>query len=246
MARIRSIKPDFFRHEALQEIEAANPGQYIMLVFAGLWTQADRRGRFAWKPRQLKLDILPFLDFDISLTLDTLARHGFVQRYSVDGSDYGCIPTFEDHQRISGQEAQSDGKYPGPPRKQQGSTKEHPECPGNGVRSTDIGKGKGEARSRARPLPADFDLTEEREAYARVQGLNDAPSVFAHFADYHKAKGSTFKDWDAAWRTWCRREAGYIRERGAKHGASRKGAYQRVLEANGLGGAIEGTAVRIK
>lgn len=24
------------------------------------------------------------------------------------------------------------------------------------------------------------------------------------FADYHTAKGSTFKDWDAAFRTWCR------------------------------------------
>ena len=57
MARIRTIKPEFFRHEALFEAEH-RAGLPLRLAFAGLWTAADREGRFKWRPRQLKLDVL--------------------------------------------------------------------------------------------------------------------------------------------------------------------------------------------
>lgn len=114
MPRIRTVKPDFFRHEQLQDLEAANPGQYPMLVFAGLWGHCDKAGRFEWKPRQLKLDILPFLNYEMAKTLTLLEAHQFVRRYTVDGKEYGCIPTFSEHQRINGKESQEPEKYPQP------------------------------------------------------------------------------------------------------------------------------------
>ena len=115
MARIRTIKPEFFRHEGLQDIEAANPGRHVMLVFAGLWGHCDKHGRFEWKPRTLKLDILPFLNFDMAGTLEILRAGGFVRKYrGEDGRDYGEIDSFEKHQRISGKEAQESGKFPEP------------------------------------------------------------------------------------------------------------------------------------
>lgn len=114
MARIRTIKPEFFRHEGLQDLEAANPGAYVMLVFAGLWGHCDKAGRFEWKPRTLKLDILPFLDFDMAATLEILARAGQVRRYESNGKQYGVIESFADHQRIGGKEAQEDAKHPEP------------------------------------------------------------------------------------------------------------------------------------
>lgn len=114
MGRIRTIKPEFLRHEGLQDLEAANPGKYPMLVFAGLWTAADKLGRFEWKPRTLKLDILPFLPFDMAETLALLEGAGHVVRYVVDGKEYGLIPGFKEHQRITGKEAQSPAKYPAP------------------------------------------------------------------------------------------------------------------------------------
>lgn len=113
MSRIRTVKPEFFRHELLQELEMLHPGQHVMLTFAGLWTQADSKGRFRDKPRVLKLDILPFIDFDISKTLDILASHGFIQRYEVEGEQYGQVIAFETHQRITGKEATDGEKYPG-------------------------------------------------------------------------------------------------------------------------------------
>ncbi|MGA9855322.1 MAG: hypothetical protein WBR29_08620 [Gammaproteobacteria bacterium] len=33
------------------------------------------------------------------------------------------------------------------------------------------------------------------------------------FTNHHKAKGTTMKDWDAAWRTWVCREATYSKGR---------------------------------
>lgn len=115
MARIRTIKPTFFRHEGLQELELCHPGKYPMFVFAGLWGHCDKLGRFRWKPRTLKLDILPFLPFDIADTLAILEQSGCVRRYVVDGKEYGLIPTFTDHQRINGKEAQEPCEFPDPP-----------------------------------------------------------------------------------------------------------------------------------
>lgn len=121
MARIRTIKPDFYRHEGLQDLEAANPGKYCMLVFSALWGHCDKAGRFEWRPRTLKLDILPFLAFDMADTLAALCEAGFVTKYEVDSKEYGLIKSFQEHQRINGKEAQEQEKYPKPPENKQGS-----------------------------------------------------------------------------------------------------------------------------
>lgn len=132
MARIRTIKPEFFRHEAIQDLEAANIGDCCMLVFEGLWTQCDNQGIFPYKPRQLKLDILPFLNFDMKKTLELLENAGFLYKYSINEKQYGIIPSLPEHQRFNGKEAGEEGrKYPPPlsnfceaPGKQQGSNGE--------------------------------------------------------------------------------------------------------------------------
>lgn len=107
MARIRSIKPEFFRHEALFEAEKATKLP-LRIAFAGLWTAADREGRFRWSPRQIKLDCLPYDDCDFSRVLDALVTRGFIVRYEVDGKEYGCIPSWHQHQVINNREKASD------------------------------------------------------------------------------------------------------------------------------------------
>src|SRR6185437_5481600 len=92
MGRIRTIKPDFFRHELLQELENTHPKLRPMLVFAGLWTCCDKNGCFEWKPKTLKLDILPFLQFNIAGSLELLSTYGLVVKYEIDGKCYGEIP----------------------------------------------------------------------------------------------------------------------------------------------------------
>lgn len=111
MARIRTIKPEFFRHEDLFEAEKAE-GLPLRLAFAGLWTAADREGRFVWKPRELKLDCLPHDSLDFSQVLDALAMRGFIVKYHVDDKHYGFIPSWAKHQVINNRESES--RIPGP------------------------------------------------------------------------------------------------------------------------------------
>lgn len=98
MARIRSVKPEFFRHERLQALEVENPGAHCMLTFAGLWIICDRAGRFEWKPRTIHLDILPFVEFDIGQTMRLLAASEFIEKYEILGKVYGHIPSWTEHQ----------------------------------------------------------------------------------------------------------------------------------------------------
>ncbi len=113
MSRIRTIKPEFFKHEQLFDAEAET-GLPLRLAFAGLWTCCDKAGRFEWRPRALKTDVLPYDDVDFSRVLDALVTRGFVVKYRVHGKDYGVVPGFERHQVINNRE--TDSKLPPPPQ----------------------------------------------------------------------------------------------------------------------------------
>lgn len=106
MARIRTIKPSFFKHEELFDAEKST-GLPLRVAFSGLWTVCDREGRFAWKPRALKTDVLPYDDVDFGEVLDALAKFGFIVKYSADGREYGCVPSWTDHQVINLRETKS-------------------------------------------------------------------------------------------------------------------------------------------
>lgn len=106
MARIRTIKPDFFSHWALYQLEKETKLP-CRLAFAGLWTVADREGRFRWIPQQLKIGCLPYDDVDFSRVLDALATRDFIVKYRVDSVDYGYIPSWNTHQVINNRESDS-------------------------------------------------------------------------------------------------------------------------------------------
>jgi hypothetical protein len=55
-------------------------------------------------------------------------------------------------------------------------------------------------------LPEDWTPTESHAALASEHDL-DLVAERAQFEDHHRAKGSTMKDWDAAFRTWLRNAA---------------------------------------
>ena len=112
MARIRTIKPSFFRHRDLFLLEQAS-GLPVRVAFAGIWTVADRDGRFRWRPEELKLDCLPYDGVDFSEVLAALQGAGFVQMYAVDGKEYGVVPSWSDHQVVSPREAKSTLPEPG-------------------------------------------------------------------------------------------------------------------------------------
>lgn len=142
MPRKREVKPDFYTHWDLYELdEEAGTGGLIRLSYQGLWACADREGRFEWKPKRLKHHIIPHDSADFGEILNHLHRGGFIRRYVVDGRDYGWIPTFKEHQRVHPDEARSKLPVPtasntisyDPMRSHEipGDSEESPEIPGN-------------------------------------------------------------------------------------------------------------------
>ena len=93
MARSRNIKPGFFQNETLAELPPL-----ARLAFIGMWTVADFKGCFEYRPKRLKVQILPYDDCDIREIVANLAVHGFINVYQVDGAQYIKIINFTKHQ----------------------------------------------------------------------------------------------------------------------------------------------------
>lgn len=93
MARARNIKPGFFQNDLLAEIEPIG-----RLLFAGLWTIADRAGKLEDRPKRIKAAVLPYDDCDVNQLLSELARYGFVVRYESEGEQFIQVQNFAKHQ----------------------------------------------------------------------------------------------------------------------------------------------------
>lgn len=121
MARKRDLYPGFFKNEDLGEIEPLG-----RLLFAGLWTYADREGRLEDRPKKLRGEILPYDNCDGDELLNQLAIKGFIVRYEVNGTGYiqvanwykyqhphpkeiaSIIPAQDDHEETPAQDAVQD------------------------------------------------------------------------------------------------------------------------------------------
>ena len=112
MGRIRTVKPELFKHERLFDAEQET-GLPLRLAFIGLFTACDREGRFNWRPRSLKTDVMPYDDIDFSRVLDALLTRGFLVKYEIGNDVYGCIPSWKDHQFVNNKEAKSRLPNPG-------------------------------------------------------------------------------------------------------------------------------------
>jgi hypothetical protein len=109
MQHIRSVKPEFFQHEEVAELQP-----FARLAWIGLWTCADKHGRFEWKPKSLKVKVLPFDSVDFETLLAELMAHNFIEQYEVDGQLYGYVVNWSKHQGIGTREKDSNAAYPAP------------------------------------------------------------------------------------------------------------------------------------
>lgn len=103
MARARNLKPGFFTNDLLAEVAPLG-----RLLFAGLWTLADREGRLLDRPRKIKAELLPYDDADIDALLAALAERGFLARYQADGVQVIQIVNWSKHQQPHVNERASD------------------------------------------------------------------------------------------------------------------------------------------
>ncbi len=92
--RARNIKPGFFSNEELAELPAE-----ARLLFAGLWTLADRDGRLEDRPKRIRGTLFPFDDWNIDSLLELLAKCNCITRYVVNDRKYIWIKSFLKHQK---------------------------------------------------------------------------------------------------------------------------------------------------
>lgn len=72
---------------------------------------------------------------------------------------------------------------------------------------------------RATGPPDHLLITDSMRQWAREHDVTvDLAAETQQFLDHHRAKGSTFKDWTAAWRTWMRRTEKYAPKQPANAG----------------------------
>ena len=97
MARIRSIKPQFWTSEQVAE---CSPN--ARLLFIGLWNFCDDYGIHPASVKRLKMEIYPSDDFhseDIRRMIGELLANGLIEEYEIDGAQYWRVTGWDKHQK---------------------------------------------------------------------------------------------------------------------------------------------------
>lgn len=110
MARIRSIKPEFWSSEQIM-----NCSRDARLLFIGLWNFVDDAGRSPNSAKTIRAQVFPG-DEDVKAEsvrrlLDELSTNGLLRFYEVDGRSYLKVTGWH-HQKI---DRPRPSKYPQPP-----------------------------------------------------------------------------------------------------------------------------------
>lgn len=98
MARIRSVKPEFWTSEQITE---CSPN--ARLLFIGLWSFSDDSGIHKASLKRLKMEVFPSDDFTaeiMGLLVGELISAALIQQYDVDGHGYWRVTGWTKHQRI--------------------------------------------------------------------------------------------------------------------------------------------------
>lgn len=107
MARIRTVKPEFWTDEKVVECSIL-----ARLLFIGLFNFANDMGCLERSPKRLKMQIFPADALDCEPLIQELITHGLLIEYSVNDVCYLQIKGFLKHQKINRPSA---SKIPLPP-----------------------------------------------------------------------------------------------------------------------------------
>ena len=97
MARIRTIKPEFWTSEQVMECSTTS-----RLLFIGMWNFCDDAGNHPAAYRTLKAEVFPADDFtalQVEALVSELISAGLVEEYEADGKRYWHVTGWH-HQRI--------------------------------------------------------------------------------------------------------------------------------------------------
>lgn len=141
MARIRTIKPEFWTDDALTECSVS-----ARLLFIGTWNFADDYGNLDRSAKQIKARIFPLDSINCEPLIQELLAQKLLVEYEVEGKKYLHIQGFAKHQVINRP------SKPGVPAFDQA----HATLREDSVRTPAGREGKGgEGKGRKGPAPAE-------------------------------------------------------------------------------------------
>lgn len=240
MARIRTIKPEFWVSEQIAECSTN-----ARLLFVGLWNFCDDRGVHPARARTLKAEVFPMDDFSAQQVqgwVNELIAAGLVAHFSAaDGQDYWHVLAWEKHQKID----RPSFKYPDPnSTSDQRSLDEHSTNPrrapppGRESKGRERSEGdstnahrtptKPEAKKRKTPMPENFGISDQVRTWAAGKGFGDLDQHLESFKDKCQANGYTYVNWDAAFMEAIRGDWAKLRQGavGGKSTGSQKPAWE--------------------
>jgi hypothetical protein len=225
MARLRTIKPEFWVSEQVAECSAS-----ARLTFIGIWNFCDDGGVHPAKPRTLKAEIYPMDDFTVGQVegwVNELLRAGLLAPFSSeDGGEYWHVTGWERHQKID----RPTFKHPSPPQVSatprraiaEDSARPRDGVETNGVETNGV-ESSGEAvavaaattRTHKVPtksaLPAGFTVSDQVKAWATGKGFEHLAEHLEAFKTKALAKGYAYADWDAAFMEAIRKDWAGVR-----------------------------------
>lgn len=95
MARIRTIKPEFFEDENIAE----QLSDQLKLLWIGIWTLCDRDGKMEDRPKFIESKVFPYNKINIEDALNKLHNLGYIQRYAVQEKKYIKSKNFLKYQK---------------------------------------------------------------------------------------------------------------------------------------------------
>jgi hypothetical protein len=236
MARIRTIKPEFWVDEKLSPLSPIT-----RLVFLGLISQADDAGRLVDNPRLIDGLLFPETEDSSRESLDVLCRLGRILRYqSSSGQKLIQIVGWPRHQKVQNPsvyvlpapdeqdvvDAETTGSSLDPheslvrdgvesqvPIPDPRSPIPDPRSPDGGAADASPAVESNPKAKKGTQLPDSWQPKPRHHDKAKAEGVSFGREL-EKFRAQAKATGRVMKDWDAAFDTWLLKAADWKRERG--------------------------------
>ena len=266
MARIRTIKPDFWTDEEIVELDPLD-----RLLFIGLWNFCDDQGFMDYRPKKIKMQVMPADDIDIPRALERLRRASLVVAYDAPNGVVLHIRNWGKHQRVNNP---SKERYSPSDLRERGGFEDTLHSPndswspeGKGME----GKGReGKGRDGAGAPHLGYRVGDDEPAEAMVpntmpettfpkgwgpgarhiayaaENALEIRGEFSRFRDHARDKGRLSRDWDAALMGWLRDSATRAKSGGGASYGRKPTTDDRVREHAALVQRLEANEAQTK